>query len=621
MLHAYGTWPSPISPRTVSSQLRLNNVFWDTRSETLVWSIGRGTLMAQRGIDAPRQLADDRFSARGRVGYGGGGFTVADGVVYAAGDRISKIDLQGGTPKPITPAYGGVASPVVSEDGAWVAYVHTYDGHDSLGIVDADGKHWPRRLFAGSDFVMQPAWRPAGDRIAFITWDQPQMPWDGTVLHLAVLKTDETGMPYIAEDQILAGDANTSVFQPMFSPDGRYLAYLSDETGWGQLYLHDFASGNRCQLTQGEYEHSTPAWIQGMRMFDWSPDSQSIYFLRNTAGFFSLHHIDVATKTEQSVIGLDDYTYLQQITVSNTGKIALIAEASTITPRVISLDPEDGTVRVNQRASTEHIAAESLSDAQAISWRGDDDTDIHGIYYPPVQRGDVPEGAPPLVVIIHGGPTSQTTAGYEKDAQFFATRGYAVLYVNHRGSTGYGRPYMKMLEGNWGVVDVEDAVSGAQYLVDAGQADPERLIIMGGSAGGYTVLQALVEKPGFFAAGICRYGISNQFMLVQTTHKFEARYNDRLLGTLPADTDTYRARSPLFHADNIVDPVIVFQGSDDEVVPKAQSDAIIDALAARGVPHEYYVYEGEGHGFRQPQNVQDYYERILAFLDRYVIYA
>ena len=176
-------------------------------------------------------------------------------------------------------------------------------------------------------------------------------------------------------------------------------------------------------------------------------------------------------------------------------------------------------------------------------------------------------------------------------------------------------------EGNWGLYDVEDAASGAHHLVAAGKADPDKLIIMGGSAGGYTVLQSLVEKPGFYAAGICRYGISNQFMLVQTTHKFEARYNDRLLGTLPEDTDKYRARSPLFNAEQIVDPVIVFQGEEDDVVPKDQSDSMIAALRARGVPYDYHVYAGEGHGFRQPKHIQDYYERILAFLNQYVIYA
>jgi len=618
----YGTWSSPITPRNIADTLRLNDIAWDDDGETLVWSVGKGKVMLQRGIDAPRELTGAGFSPRGRVGYGGGAFTVAGGRAYGTGDRLSVVDLKGGFPRHLTPTFGGSASARVSADGQWVVYIHTDEGCDSLAIVDTAGEQWPRRLFAQSDFIMQPAWYPDGDRLAFITWDHPQMPWDGTVLHLATVQVDSAGVPYLAQDAIIAGDEDTAIFQPSFSPDGRYLAYISDASGWGHLYIYEMETGKHRQLTDGEREHGTPAWIQGMRMYGWSPDSKYIYFLRNQAGFFSLHCYDVAAGTETAISGLDDYTFLQQITVSSTGKIALIASSSTRTPRVISLEPQTGAVRVHQRTSPEHIKPERFAMAEAVQWHGEGGEAVHGLYYAPVQHDDTTiAGKPPLVVIIHGGPTSQATSDYDKDAQFFATRGYAVLYVNHRGSTGYGRKYMKALEGNWGVYDVEDAASGAHYLVAEGKADPDKLIIMGGSAGGYTVLQSLVEKPGFYAAGICRYGISNQFMLVQTTHKFEARYNDRLLGTLPADTDTYRARSPLFHAEKIIDPVIVFQGEDDNVVPKDQSDSLIEALQVRGIPHEYYVYAGEGHGFRQPENVRDYYERILAFLNRYVIYA
>ena len=258
---------------------------------------------------------------------------------------------------------------------------------------------------------------------------------------------------------------------------------------------------------------------------------------------------------------------------------------------------------------------------QALTWRGVDEEEVHGLYYAPHSERYCGEGSPPLIVTVHGGPTSQVCAAYDARAQFFATRGIAVLDVNYRGSTGYGRNYMQRLYGNWGICDVEDALSGAEHLADRGLADRERLVIMGGSAGGFTVLQALVDHPGFFRAGICLYGVANQFSLAMETHKFEARYLDMLLGPLPAAADIYRQRSPVFHADKLVDPIAIFQGDVDKVVPRNQSDAIVESLRARNVPHEYHVYEGEGHGWRRPDTIEAFYTSVLGFLQQYVIYA
>ncbi|MBZ0278212.1 MAG: prolyl oligopeptidase family serine peptidase, partial [Anaerolineae bacterium] len=230
-------------------------------------------------------------------------------------------------------------------------------------------------------------------------------------------------------------------------------------------------------------------------------------------------------------------------------------------------------------------------------------------------------GAPPLVVQVHGGPTGQSKAGYSPLAQFFATRGYAVLMVNYRGSTGYGKAYMNKLRGSWGTYDVEDCASGASYLAQEGSADPSRFVIMGGSAGGFTVLQSLVDKPGFYKAGICAFGVSNQFALATDTHKFEERYLDSILGPLPEAAVLYRERSPIFHASKIVDPIAVFQGEEDQVVPRNQSDSIVESLRSRGVPHIYHVYPGEGHGWRRPETIEHFYNALLRFLAQQVLYA
>ena len=617
----YGTWPSPVSIDMVSGELRLNTIAWDTASNTLVWSEGKGTLMTQSGVDAPIDLTGDKLHARGRVGYGGGEMAVAQGQVYFTGNRLHKVPISGDHVRKLTPAFGGSAAPAVSVDGKWVVYVHTYERKDSLAVVATDGQQWPRKLYDESDFVMQPVWHPSGNRLAFVTWNHPRMPWDGTELRVANVAYDAVGFPYLDSVEVLTGDKETAIFQPEFSPDGRYLSYISDATGYGQLYLYDLDSCETRQLTYEQAEHGVPAWVQGKRTYAWSAQGKDIYFLRNRHGVVSLHRYALEDGTEHDIESLNDYTFLEQISIAPNGSIGLIASAPRVAPQVISFDPTTGAVRIHRRSVSTSMSPSDLAEAEAIAWTGADGETIYGVYYPPTSTRYEADGAPPLTVYIHGGPTSQVYTRYDATTQFFATRGYAVLHVNHRGSTGYGRDYMLKLRGNWGVYDVEDAASGAEYLASQGKADPDMFVIMGGSAGGFTVLQSLIHKPGFYAAGICRYGVSNQFSLVQDTHKFEERYSDSLLGPLPEAAAIYRERSPEFFAERIQDPIAIFQGTKDTVVPKRQSDSIVAVVKTRGVPHEYHVYEGEGHGFREPETLKHYYESVLSFLERYVIYA
>jgi dipeptidyl aminopeptidase/acylaminoacyl peptidase len=619
----FGTWPSPISPRMMASSLRLNDVQWDSDGETLIWSEGRGgqgVLVAQRGPDAPRDLTTE-LSVGGRVGYGGGDFTVAFGQVYfAANGRLYKQALSGGGARPITPAFGAAASPAVSADGRWVAFVHHHEGVDGIAVVDTDGANWPVKLAYGADFVMQPAWHPDGKHLAYVAWNHPQMPWDGTELRLVTLENDGDSLRAV-QDEVIAGDDTTAIFQPVFSPNGRYLSYVSDATDWGQVYIYDLESGNHTQITTVDAEHAQPGWIQGRRTLGWAADSESLYFLRNEQGFFSLWRYHVATATESRVEGLAKYTHLEQIAVSPVGEqLAFVGSASGIPTRIISVTLGEG-VRVHRRSSSESIPADQAAEAQAITWPGHDGEDVHGLYYAPTHPQYEGIGAPPLIVHVHGGPTSQVQAGYNPAAQFFATRGFAYLEVNHRGSTGYGKAYMNKLRNSWGIYDVEDSATGAQYLADQGLADATRFVIGGGSAGGYTVLQSFVRKPGLYRAGICLYGVSNLFLLAMETHKFEERYTDSLVGPLPDAAAQYREFSPMLHADKIVDPLIVFQGGKDVVVPKNQSDGIVASLKARGIPHEYHVYPEEGHGFRMPENIEDYYERTLQFLKQQVLFS
>jgi len=621
----YGLWDSPVSPASLARGLSFNDVAWDA-SGALVWREGRsdrGVLVIQPPDgQAPRDLNSD-LGVRARVGYGGGDFTVGRGQVYfaeAASGRLYRQPLAAGSAQPITPAFGQAAAPAISPDGRWLLYIHTYEEQDTLAIVDSEGKHWPARLSQGHDFYMQPAWHPDGTRIAWVAWDHPNMPWDGSTLYLGQLAVSEAGLPALQGVKPIAGDEKTSIFQPQFSPFGRWLAYVSDQTGWWQIYLYDLERGTHHQLTQVQAEHGEPAWVQGVRTFSFAPDGKSIFFLRSQDAVQSLWEVKLETGQERQV-PLPAYSGLMQLAISPNGEqIALIASGGKIPARVITCDPA-GSVRVVRRSSAEDLPSEAYSLPQHIAWKSMDEGQAYGLYYAPANPAFKAEGQPPLVVLIHGGPTSQRVAGFSTSAQFFASRGYAVLDVNYRGSTGYGREYRNKLHANWGLLDVQDAVSGARHLVDQKLADASRLVIMGGSAGGFTVLKALEDYPGIFKAGICMYGVSNLFNLAADTHKFEAHYLDLLVGPLPQAADLYHKRSPIFYPEKLRDPMIIFQGEIDTVVPRAQSDEVVASLQRRGVPHEYHLYPGEGHGFRKSENIEHMYKAIDRFLRQWVIFS
>ena len=612
---AFGTWKSPITPELIGAAIRLSDVQWDSDGQTLVWLEGRsgkGVLVAQPLGEAPYDLSGE-VNVRGGVGYGGGEFTIQNGLVVFTGSdgRLYRRNLGKGFPWPITPAFGGVASPVISPDGQNVVFVHTYEGKDVLGIVDVEGSTWPNKLAFGADFYMQPVWHPTGNRLAWVEWDHPNMPWDGTRLIMAELEED------VLTVTELAGGEDTPILQPAFSPDGRYLSYLQNEGEWDQLVLRDLVTDEVKTLVK-EASLLEPAWIQGVVVQGWMPDSQRIVFLQSITGKTALMQIDILTGQVEELT-LPGYTSLGQPRVSVEGKIALLASSPQASARVISL--ADDVITIHQRSTDESIPEVDLPEPYEIQWNSSDGEMVYGIYSPPANGRYEGIGLPPAVIYIHGGPTSAVGIGYHLDAAFFTSRGIGYLDVNYRGSTGYGRKYRDALKGNWGYVDVLDAAEGAQALIDQGLADPNKLVIKGGSAGGYTVLNALIHHPGLFKAGICSYGVSNLFTLAMDTHKFEERYTDSLVGPLPEAAEKYHEWSPVFHASQIKDAVIVFQGEDDKVVPPSQSEEIVNALRANGVTYEYHLYPGEGHGFRKSETLKAFYKAIDRFLLQNVIYG
>jgi len=609
----YGLWPSSVSPAVLSLQPRLEEVQFDSDGQTLVWLEKRGSqgvLVARRAGDAPRDLTTGIKIGAG-VGYGGGDFSVRNGrVAFVSEGRLFAMPLTGGTPRPVAPAFGTCASPVISPDSSKILFVHSYERADCLAMVDFDGAGFPVRLAYDADFYMQPVWHPNGRHITWIEWNHPQMPWDGTRLMTA--RIDGTSLANI---RCLVGNADTPIFQPEFSPDGRWLSYLAQDGEWDRLYILDLTNGKKRALAQ-DAALLPPAWIQGLRTHAWSFDSDRLFYLRNEEGVRTLWSVGAASGSPEK-LDVQPYTWLDQITAGAGNSLAFLASSSQFPERIVTW--KNGATRVERYSESGSILPEDMPTCVPVSWQASDGTAVHGLYYPPASRRFTGEGLPPAVVHIHGGPTSAADTGFSTDAAFFTTRGYGWLEVNYRGSTGYGRSYMLALRQKWGLLDVEDAVGGAQALSTLGLANPKRLVIMGGSAGGYTVLNVLVRHPGVFKAGVCLNGLSNLF--ITETHKFEERYNDSMIGILPQDAERYRAWSPVNFANRIKDPVAVFQGAEDKVVPPEHSEQIVAALRANHVHHIYKTYEGEGHGWRKTETIADFYSTVEKFLQQYVLFA
>ncbi|MEI7844253.1 MAG: S9 family peptidase [Chloroflexota bacterium] len=610
----YGLWPSPITPSMQGARLRLDDACFDSDG-SLTWLeslSGKPALMVKKGPDAARDVSGGLKIAAG-VGYGGGDYTVRNGqAIFACKGRLYKVALAGGLPQPITPVFGDCASPVISPDGSQILFIHTYERADCLALVKNDGKSWPVKLASGSDFYMQPTWHPDGKQIAWIEWNHPQMPWDGTRLMTAQVYNTE-----LTDVKQIFGSKDIPAFQPEYSADGRYLAFLGNDGEWDSLNVLDLSSGKTHALVTNA-ALLDPAWGQGMRLFAWSADSAHIYYLQNNKGWRTLWVVDLATG-ESKALDIAPYTWVTQIASSPASeKLVLIASSSKIPTRVVTF--ENGQLTIERRSSSEAVLADDLPEPRPLEWPAPDGTVVHALYYPPTSSRFQSDGLPPAIVSIHGGPTGARVNGYNPDAAYFTTRGYGFMEVNYRGSTGYGRSYMLKLREKWGLLDTEDAAEAAGAIAALGLADPQRIIIMGGSAGGYTVLNALIHFPGVFKAGVSMYGVANLFDLLIGTHKFEERYNDSLVGVLPEASERYKAWSPVFHAAQIKDPMAVFQGADDKVVPPEHSEQIVAALRANKVPHVYRLYPGEGHGFRLTENIIDFYETLEKFLQQYVLF-
>jgi dipeptidyl aminopeptidase/acylaminoacyl peptidase len=461
-------------------------------------------------------------------------------------------------------------------------------------------------LAEGHDFYASPGMSNDGKRLAWITWDHPDMPWDATELWMSELAAD--GTP--AKPQRVAGGGGESVFQPAFRDDG-VLFFVSDPDGWWNLHCRK-GGANRCLLPM-QAEFGRPQWQFGMSTFGFDA-SQRIVCCYSQGGFWHLARLN-AKGDELEAIDTA-FTDIQAIAVAGN-RALVIAGAATRTAAVVLVDTSNGASRVIRESVPGVIPEDFISAPEPVTFTSGDGEHAHAFYYAP-RNSDyfaADDERPPLIVIGHGGPTGATSATLNLSLQFWTSRGFAVLDVNYRGSTGYGRAYRELLAGRWGIADVEDCINGARYLADTGRADGARLIIRGSSAGGYTTLAALAFHDDF-AAGASYYGISDLESLARDTHKFESRYLDRLIGPYPAQRDRYVARSPIHSVDRLSCPVIFFQGLDDAVVPPSQAERMVEALRSKGLPVAYLAFEGEQHGFRKADTIKRTLQAELRFYAR-----
>jgi len=619
----YGSWRSPITvDLLVGSTVGLS---WPEVDERGVYFLenrpqekGRSALVFRPDGGEPVDVVPEGFNVRTRVHeYGGGAYWRHGDVVFASSfddGRVYRFDGIGAEPRAVTPEPPEpnvlrYADGVVTLDGRSVICVRERHGGDEvvneLVLFPADGSAEPRVIASGHDFYASPRLDPDGKRLAWLTWDHPRMPFDGTELHVAAFAADGT----LSDERVVAGGETESVVDPQWSPDG-VLHFVSDRTGWWNLY--SVRGDHMRPLAPTEAEFADPWWQFARERYAFLPGGRIACAVTRNARD-SLEVLDPASGALEP-LDLPYSSYLSGIR-AHENRVVVVAASATSLAALVTIDVTRQTEEVVARSSTVEIDDAYVSPARAIEFPTAGGGTAHAFFYPPRNpEFAAPEGElPPLVVEIHGGPTAHSGDALDLGIQYLTSRGIAVVDVNYGGSTGYGREYRERLRGEWGIVDVEDSIAAVNYLAEHGEVDPERVLITGGSAGGYTTLLALAIRDEF-AAGISAFGVADLELLFTDTHKFELHYDHSLIGPYPEAKELWRERSPIHHAEGISAPLLLHQGLEDKVVPPSQAEAIVAALKRRGVPYAYLAYEGEGHGFRRADSQRRMYEADLAFM-------
>ena len=517
-------------------------------------------------------------------------------VVVAGSGRLVVITVDGAIGRTLM-RDGRAVAPALSARGEVACAIERDDACD-VAIVPLDGSAWPVRV-SHADYAWDPAWSADGTMLAWHEWDLPNMPWDAS----RIMVRSADGIV-----RVVAGGVAVGTGQPRFSPAGDHLAFVSDADGWPALWVADSDGANARPVIVEQREHAEPAWGPGQRSYAWSPDGSELAWCRNEDGFGRLVIAAPGNRSARELSrgwhrGLD----------WGADGIACIRSGGVTPPQVVVLAANGSSRRVLARGAPAGFEASGVVEPKAVKWKSGSAT-VNGLLWRAAGTT-----ARPLLVLVHGGPTSQALADWSPSVQAFVQRGWSVLQPDYRGSSGHGRAYIQALAGRWGERDVADVAAGIRHAVKEGWADATRIAIMGGSAGGMTVLLVAAQHPDLVQGVVARYPVCDLVDLNATTHRFESGYTTRLVGALPDASDTYRDRSPTSRASEIRVPVLVLHGTDDSSVPIAQSEAFVAARRAAGGVVEHHVYEGEGHGWRRSATIADDFERTDAFLTRWVL--
>jgi dipeptidyl aminopeptidase/acylaminoacyl peptidase len=617
---SYGSWKSPISAEVVAAgevgleQIRIDgeDIYWIERRAQ---EGGRKVIVRRSKDEIVTDVTPAGFNARTRVHeYGGGDYAVVNGRVIFSNFADQRLYVQeiGSEPKPLTPE-----APLRYADGHidargnvlfCVREDHSGPGEavNSIVRVDLNGGNAGKMIVSENDFYSSPRLSPDRSRVAWLTWNHPNMPWDGTELWVGKLSEDGV----VIEKEKIAGGASESVFQPEWSPDG-VLYFISDPTGWWNLYR--WRENEVEPLCPMNAEFGQPQWVFGSSLYGFASEKQIVCsYTKNGRDYLAT--LDTLTRALNDI--KLSFTAISQVRVAG-GRVVFIGASSTEPTSIVSLNLATKELEVLRRSRETAVDAGFLADPRAVEFPTEGGLTAHGYFYPPRNRDYAAPAKkkPPLIVMSHGGPTSSSSGSLKYSIQYWTSRGIAVLDVNYGGSSGYGRAYRDRLAGQWGIVDVDDCVNGARYLAERGEVDANHLAIRGGSAGGYTTLCALTFRATF-KAGASHYGISDLEALAKDTHKFESRYLDRLIGPYPERRDLYIERSPIHFTDRLNCPMILFQGLEDKVVPPNQAETMVEAVRAKKLPVAYLTFEGEQHGFRKAENIRRVLEAELYFYSK-----